>query len=68
MRYIVKKNGSIVGTIGSLYDLKELVEFSRQHWYHQEVDGKMTYKRDNYEVVDVVDLFYKLCPNYLTNS
>jgi hypothetical protein len=68
MRYIVKKNENIVGTINSLQELKALVGFTRQHWYHQEVDGKMTYKSDKYEVVDVVELFYKLNPNYLSNN
>jgi len=66
MRYIIKKNGSIVGTIGSLEDLKETVGFTKQHYYHTQVNNKMTYRKDTYEVVDVVELFYRLNPNYLS--
>lgn len=67
MRYIVKKNGEIVGTINSLQELTQIVGFTRQHWYKQQVDGKMRYKRNDYSVTDVVELFYLLNPNYLKN-
>jgi hypothetical protein len=68
MRYIIKKNGNIVGTVNALEDLKNLVGFTKQHYYHTQVNNKMTYKKDDYEVVDVVDLFYKLNPYYLKQN
>lgn len=68
MRYIIKKNGNIIGTVNALEELKTAIGFTKQHYYHTQVNGKMTYKYNKYEIIDVVELFYKLNPNYLSNN
>lgn len=65
MRYIIKKNQRIIAQLETLTQLKEKVGFTRQHFYQTQVDGKMKYKGELYEVIDVVELFYKLNPYYI---
>lgn len=64
MRYIIKRNGKYLMQIESINSISRNLPFTKQHYYKRQIDGKMTYKGDTYELIDVVTTFHNLHPNY----
>lgn len=54
-RYTIKKNGIEIGKVSTIKDVSHFIGCSYAHIYKYIIDGKLTFKKIKYEIIDKLD-------------